>query len=85
MKEDELEKLCKREPRCHCPERHVVLSKTAETPEYLRRYFKEIGRQEIKKKIIEDIEEILGNYQTCFLPIVKELEKLRWKLKEAKE
>ena len=58
MKQEEIEKLCKREPSCYCPERHIILSKVAETPEYLRRYFEEIGKGEV----IEDIKKLENPY-----------------------
>jgi len=38
----ELQEQCK---DCYLPEKHVVLAKIANTPEYLRRYFKQRGKQ----------------------------------------
>lgn len=43
LTELEIKKLCK---DCYCPDTHIIRHEIANTPEYLRRYFTELGRRE---------------------------------------
>ena len=46
LTDKEIERLCRKNPSCFCPPPHVVKYQVSNTPEYLRRYFMELGRRE---------------------------------------
>lgn len=46
LTDDEIKEICKKKPRSLCPEIHIIRQEIANTPEYIRRYFMELGRKE---------------------------------------
>lgn len=81
LTEFEIKNLCM---DCYCPEMHIIRHEIANTPEYLRRYFEELGRKETAEKIFEEIESnnIYNRLESCVAidkGTLKELKK-RWKV-----
>ncbi len=43
LTDEEIEEECNRKLICFCPKMNIIRSEVAKTPEYLRRYFMELG------------------------------------------
>ncbi len=48
LSDDDIREVCLREPQCFCPEPWKVKGEVANTPEYIRRYFMELGMRACK-------------------------------------
>lgn len=46
--ERKLQELCAVAPGCYCPPSHEAHAAIANTPAWLRRYFAELGREEVR-------------------------------------
>ena len=50
LTETEIKEICKRKPKCYCPEIYIVRGAVCDTPEFVRRYFMELGIKNLKQK-----------------------------------
>lgn len=53
--QEKLQELCMKFPACHCPKSHEAKRIMANTPEWLRRYYAELGKEELRASILERI------------------------------
>lgn len=72
-----LKKECTKQPQCYCPDSDVLCGAIAETPEYLRRYFMILGREELKKELIDAVAVCIAFGAMVFTIVMLVLEMIR--------